>query len=274
MKAAIMERTDRDIPFQWLALGTAVLVVAVTIIYYMFTGSWLAAIIAAAIMTVAGFLLSAVGGYLVGLVGSSNQPLSGLTLSALVLSALVMLAIGAKGMSGVAAVLGVASVVACACSVSGSLIQDLKAGHLLGGTPWKMQVVEIVSVIVLSLFLMFPIVALHEANLATGGIGGRALPAPQAGLMAQLAKGIVGGQMAWGLIGIGAAFGIALIMCGARSPDAGRGGHVPAVRHGFRDLRGRRFEVGGGPDRRAARAGATREDRREGRAAGIRADRR
>ncbi|MBZ5728771.1 MAG: oligopeptide transporter, OPT family [Acidobacteriia bacterium] len=212
------ERTDRDIPLQWLAIGTAVLVVAVTIIYYMFTGSWAAAIIAAAIMTVAGFLLSAVGGYLVGLVGSSNQPLSGLTLSALVLSALVMLAIGAKGMSGVAAVLGVASVVACACSVSGSLIQDLKAGHLLGGTPWKMQVVEILAVILLSLFLMLPIVALHEANLATGGIGGRALPAPQAGLMAQLAKGIVGGQMAWGLIGIGAAFGIALIMCGARSP--------------------------------------------------------
>jgi putative OPT family oligopeptide transporter len=213
-----LARTDRDIPFQWLAIGTAVLVVAVTIIYYMFTGSWMAAIIAAAIMTVAGFLLSAVGGYLVGLVGSSNQPLSGLTLSALVLSALMMLAIGAKGLSGVAAVLGVASVVACACSVSGSLIQDLKAGHLLGGTPWKMQVVEIVSVIVLSLFLMFPIVALHEANLATGGICGRALPAPQAGLMAQLAKGIVGGQMAWGLIAIGAAFGIALIMCGARSP--------------------------------------------------------
>jgi putative OPT family oligopeptide transporter len=129
-----------------------------------------------------------------------------------------MLAIGAKGMTGVAAVLGVASVVACACSVSGSLIQDLKAGYLLGGTPWKMQVVEIAAVCVLSLFLMLPIVALHEANLATGGIGGRALPAPQAGLMAQLAKGIVGGQMAWGLIAIGAAFGIALIMCGAKSP--------------------------------------------------------
>jgi len=217
-EAAHRERIDRDIPFQWLLVGTAVLSVAVTVIYYAFTGSWMAAIIAGAIMTVAGFLLSAVGGYLVGLIGSSNQPLSGLTLSALVLSALVMLAIGAKGMSGVAAVLGVASVVACACSVSGSLIQDLKAGYLLGGTPWKMQVVEILSVILLSLFLMFPIIALHEANLATGGIGGRALPAPQAGLMAQLATGIVGGHMAWGLIGIGAAFGIALIMCGARSP--------------------------------------------------------
>jgi len=192
--------------------------VAITAIYYYFTQSWLAAILAAVIMSVSGFFLSAVGGYLTGLVGSSNQPLSGLTLSALMLSALVMLAIGAKGMAGVAAVLGVASVVACACSVSGSLIQDLKAGYLLGGTPWKMQVVEIIAVIQLSLFLMLPIIALHQANLATGGIGGRELPAPQAGLMAQLAKGIVGGEMAWGLIGIGAAFGIALLFCGARSP--------------------------------------------------------
>ncbi len=215
---ASLDRTERDIPLPWLVGGVGVLSVAITGIYFYFTGSWTAAVIAAAVMGITGFLLSAVGGYLVGLVGSSNQPLSGLTLSALVLSALVMLAIGAKGMSGVAAVLGVASVVACACSVSGSLIQDLKAGHLLGGTPWKMQVVEIISVALLSLFLMLPIIALHEANLATGGIGGRALPAPQAGLMAQLARGIVGGQMAWGLLGIGAAFGIALILCGARSP--------------------------------------------------------
>jgi len=214
----LQDRTERDIPFKWVVLGTIVLTVAITAIYYYFTQSWLAAILAAAIMSVSGFFLSAVGGYLTGLVGSSNQPLSGLTLSALMLSALVMLAIGAKGMAGVAAVLGVASVVACACSVSGSLIQDLKAGYLLGGTPWKMQVVEIIAVIQLSLFLMLPIIALHQANLATGGIGGRELPAPQAGLMAQLAKGIVGGEMAWGLIGIGAAFGIALLFCGARSP--------------------------------------------------------
>jgi OPT family oligopeptide transporter len=214
----LRDRTERDIPFKWVVLGTIVLTVAITAIYYYFTQSWLAAILAAAIMSVSGFFLSAVGGYLTGLVGSSNQPLSGLTLSALMLSALVMLAIGAKGMAGVAAVLGVASVVACACSVSGSLIQDLKAGYLLGGTPWKMQVVEIIAVIQLSLFLMLPIIALHQANLATGGIGGRELPAPQAGLMAQLAKGIVGGEMAWGLIGIGAAFGIALLFCGARSP--------------------------------------------------------
>ncbi|HNY41034.1 MAG TPA: oligopeptide transporter, OPT family, partial [Bryobacteraceae bacterium] len=172
-------RTEQDIPARWVILSLAILFIPITAIYYGFTGGWTSALVAAAIMGGAGFLLSAVGGYLVGLVGSSNQPLSGLTLSALVLAALLLLAMGVRGPSGVAAVLGVAAVVAVAVSVSGSMIQDLKAGHILGGTPWKMQLVEIVAVISLSFFLMGPIIALHEANLATGGIGGRALPAPQ-----------------------------------------------------------------------------------------------
>lgn len=217
-EAKTLDRTERDIPPRWVILSIAVLLIPITAIYYYFTRGIGSAIVAALIMTVTGFLLSAVGGYLVGLVGSSNQPLSGLTLAALIIAALVMLTIGVTGLAGVAAVLGVAAVVCVACSVSGSLIQDLKAGHLLGGTPWKMELVEIISVILLAFFLMGPIIALHQANLATGGIGGRALPAPQAGLMAQLAKGIVGGQMAWGLLGIGAAFGVALLLCGARSP--------------------------------------------------------
>ena len=217
-EAQTLDPTERDIPPRWVIICTAVLLIPITAIYYYFTHGIVSAIVAALIMTVTGFLLSAVGGYLVGLVGSSNQPLSGLTLAALIIAALVMLTIGVTGLAGVAAVLGVAAVVCVACSVSGSLIQDLKAGHLLGGTPWKMEVVEIISVILLAFFLMGPIIALHQANLDTGGIGGRALPAPQAGLMAQLAKGIVGGQMAWGLLGIGAAFGIALLLCGARSP--------------------------------------------------------
>ena len=211
------ERTERDIPAKWVLLAIVALSIPVTGIYYYFTRGWAAAITAAVVMMIAGFLLSAVGGYLVGLVGSSNQPLSGLTLSALLIAALLMVAIGVTGLSGVAAVLGVAAVVCVSCSVSGSLIQDLKAGYLLRGTPWKMQVVEIIAVVMLAFFLMGPIIALHEANLADGGIGGRSLPAPQAGLMAQLTKGIVGGQMAWGLLAIGAAFGIALILCGAKA---------------------------------------------------------
>jgi putative OPT family oligopeptide transporter len=212
------DRADRDLPLRFVLGGALVLAGLIAAIYRHFTGEWISALSAAAVMTLAGFLLSAVGGYLVGLVGSSNQPLSGLTLAALLLAALVMLAAGVAGAPGAAAVLGVAAVTACACSVAGSLIQDLKAGHLLGGTPWKMQVVEILAVVTLSFFLLAPIAALHESNLATGGIGGRALPAPQAGLMAQLAKGIAGGQMAWGLLVIGAALGVALILCGARAP--------------------------------------------------------
>ncbi len=217
-EGAHVERTDRDIPARWVILSIFLLTIPITFIYYYFTHGWFPAIMAAVVMGISGFILAAVGGYLVGLVGSSNQPLSGLTLSALLIAALLMVAIGVTGIRGVAAVLGVAAVVCVSCSVSGSLIQDLKAGQLLGGTPWKMQVVEIIAVVMLAFFLMGPIIALHEANLADGGIGGRSLPAPQAGLMAQLTKGIVGGQMAWGLLIIGAAFGVALILSGARSP--------------------------------------------------------
>jgi putative OPT family oligopeptide transporter len=212
------DRTEQDMPMHIVLIAMAVLTVVTTLVYFYFTGNVVAAIVASVAMTFTGFVLCAVGGYLVGLVGSSNQPLSGLTLSSLILSALLLTTFGVRGAPGMIAVLGVASVVAMACSVSGSLIQDLKAGHLLGGTPWKMQLVEIVTVILLAFFLMAPIIMLHEANLDTGGIGGRALPAPQAGLMAQLAKGIVGGEMAWGLLAIGAAFAIALICVGARSP--------------------------------------------------------
>ena len=218
--AEIIQKTrlDIDISIKWIIVAIAGLVIPITIIYQHFAGSWAAALLAALVMTVAGFFLSAVGGYLVGLVGSSNQPVSGLTLCALVVAALVMVAIGAKGLGGVAAVLGVASVVCCACCVSGSLIQDLKAGHLLGGTPWKMELVEVFAVTAVSFFLLLPIVALHEANLSTGGIGGRALPAPQAALMAELAQGIVGGQMPWGLLLMGCLFGVGLIMIEAPSP--------------------------------------------------------
>jgi len=211
-------RLDIDIPIKWIILSIVGLVIPITIIYYHFAASWGGAILAAVVMTLSGFFLAAVGGYLVGLVGSSNQPVSGLTLAALVIAALMMVAIGVKGLGGVAAVLGVASVVCCACCVSGSLIQDLKAGYLLGGTPWKMEVVEILSVTAVSFFLLLPIIALHEANLSSGGIGGKALPAPQAGLMAQLAQGIVGGQMPWGLLLMGVLFGVFLVMIQAPSP--------------------------------------------------------
>jgi putative OPT family oligopeptide transporter len=125
-----------------------------------------------------------------------------------------------RGLQGVGAVLGVAAVVCCAICVSGSLIQDLKVGHLLGGTPRKMEIAEIVATITTSFVLVYPMLWLHQANILKGGIGigDRALSAPQAGLMAQLAQGIVGGQMPWGLILFGMCFSLALILMKAPSP--------------------------------------------------------
>jgi len=217
--AAVPLRTEKDLPARGVLLGIAALSVPVAIIYYHFSQSLTGALVAAVVMMVAGFFFSAVGSYLVGLVGSSNQPVSGLALSTLILSALLMVGFGITGLRGVAAVLGVAAVVCSAICVSGSLIQDLKVGHYLGATPWKMEVAEIVATVVTSFVLVFPIVILHEGNIKMGGIGigDRALPAPQAGLMAQMAQGIVGGEMPWALILFGMAFAVVLILLKAPS---------------------------------------------------------
>ena len=219
-RIAAPSRLEQDLDGRGMLLGIVGLTVPMIWLYWRFTQNWVGAVVAAVVMLALGFLLSAVGGYLVGLVGGSNQPVSGLTLSALILAALLMVAFGVTGLAGVGAVLGVAAVVCCAICVSGSLIQDLKVGHLLGGTPRKMEIAEIVATITTSFVLVFPMIWLHQANLKTGGIGigDPQLPAPQAGLMAQLAQGIVGGEMPWGLILFGMCFSLALILIKAPSP--------------------------------------------------------
>ncbi len=213
-------RLEQDIDARGLLMGIAGLSLPMAWLYWRFTGHVGSAVVAALVMLVLGFLLSAVGGYLVGLVGGSNQPVSGLTLSALILAALLMVAFGVTGLAGVGAVLGVAAVVCCAICVSGSLIQDLKVGVMLGGTPRKMEWAEIIATVATAFVLVFPMLWLHDANIKQGGIGigDRALSAPQAGLMAQLAQGIVGGEMPWGLILFGMCFSLALILMRAPSP--------------------------------------------------------
>jgi putative OPT family oligopeptide transporter len=213
-------RLERDLDSRGILLGIVGLTIPMVWIYWKFTRNLVGAVVAAVVMLVLGFLLSAVGGYLVGLVGGSNQPVSGLTLSALILAALLMVAFGVTGLQGVGAVLGVSAVVCCAICVSGSLIQDLKVGHILGGTPRKMEIAEIIATITTSFVLVFPMLWLHQANIKMGGIGigDRALSAPQAGLMAQLAQGIVGGEMPWGLILFGMLFSVGMILIKAPSP--------------------------------------------------------
>lgn len=213
-------RLEQDLDLRMTLGVTILLAIPMAVLYYYFSQSVVGAVVSAVVMLLLGFLLSAVGGYLVGLVGGSNQPISGLTLSTLIIAALLMVFFGVKGIHGVGAVLGVAAVVCCACAISGDMIQDLKIGQLLGGTPRRMEIAEIISVIIVSFVLVFPIIALHKSNILGGGIGigDKALPAPQAGLMAQLAVGIVGGEMPWGLILFGAFLALALIMIKAPAP--------------------------------------------------------
>jgi len=189
-------------------------------LYIYFSGNVVVGVVAAVLMLIVGFFFSTVSGSLVGMIGSSNNPISGLTLSTLIIAALLMVSLGASGPTGVATVLAVAAVVCVAAAVAGELLQDFKVGYILGGTPRTIQLVELIAVVVSSLVMYFPLMVLHEGNIKAGGtgFGDRQLAAPQAGLMAMLAQGIVGGDMAWPLVGVGVMMGLGLILLQARSP--------------------------------------------------------
>jgi putative OPT family oligopeptide transporter len=219
----VTNRTERDLNAKAVFLGIGLVFVAMIGLYYFFlsgAGNLLpskvvaGAVTAAIVMVILGFFFAAVSGNLVGMIGSSNNPVSGLTLCTLVVAALLMVALGVAGAGGVAAVLGVAAVVCVSSAVAGEMLQDLKVGHVLGGTPSKMQIGDILGILVASLVLFFPLMVLDNAY----HFGSPELPAPQAGLMAMLAQGIVGGNMAWPLVVVGILMGFALIMIEVRSP--------------------------------------------------------
>jgi putative OPT family oligopeptide transporter len=218
-----INRTERDLNAKVVFIGVALVFIAMIGLYYFFiagagtlTGSKIltGAIVAALVMVVLGFFFAAVSGNLVGMIGSSNNPVSGLTLCTLVVSALLMVALGVAGVSGVAAVLGVAAVICVSSAVAGEMLQDLKVGYILGGTPARMQIGDMFGIIIASLVLFFPLMVLDNAY----HFGSAQLPAPQAGLMAMLSQGIVGGNMAWPLVVVGILMGFAMIMVKVRSP--------------------------------------------------------
>ena len=177
-------------------------------------------IVAAIVMLIIAFFFATVSGYLVGMIGSTNNPISGLTLTTLIIAALLMVSLGVSGPGGVAVVLGVAAVACVSSAVAGELLQDFKVGYILGGTPRKIQIAELIAVVVASSAMYWPLYILQAANIKSGGtgFGDPKLSAPQAGLMATLAQGIVGGDMPWPLVVVGVMFGIVMIMVKVRSP--------------------------------------------------------
>jgi len=208
-------RTEKDINFLYVFIAIGVLFIPMLFIYYHYTQSAGIALVTMLVMALAGFLFAAVAGYLVSIIGSSSNPISGLTLSTLLIAAGMLLILGMTGNPGIMAVLAVATVVCCIAGVAGDMIQDWKVGHILGGTPWRMELGGLIGVVAAALILVIPIMILHKGG---GGIGSDALPAPQAGLMATMAKGIIGGQMEWGLIIAGMLFSVGLILIKSPSP--------------------------------------------------------
>jgi putative OPT family oligopeptide transporter len=217
---AALSRTERYMSSKVVFSLIGAVFVCMIGLYIYFSGQVGAGVVAAVVMLILGFFFATVSGNLCGFIGSSNNPVSGLTLSTLLIAALLMVSLGVSGLGGVAAVLGVAAVVCVSSSVAGELLQDFKVGYILGGTPRNIQIAELIAVVVASLVMYFPLVLLHEGNIRAGGtgFGDRQLPAPQAGLMALLAQGIVGGDMPWPLVLVGILLGFAFIAMNVKSP--------------------------------------------------------
>ncbi len=208
-------RTEYDTPMSWVLIGIGVLIVPIYIIYERVIGDFTISIFMAMIMVVFGFLFSAVAGYMAGLVGSSNNPISGVTIATILASALILLALMGSGAErGPAAAIMVGAVVCCAAAIAGDNMQDLKAGHILGATPFRQQIMQMVGVV--SAALVLPLVL---QLLMTGyGFGPvteahpDALAAPQATLMASVAEGVFKGNLPWDMVYVGMAIGVAIIL--------------------------------------------------------------
>jgi uncharacterized oligopeptide transporter (OPT) family protein len=200
-----LARTERDTPMNWVGLALVVSVVPLFFVFHAITGAVGTSVFMAFVMLVAGFLFSAVASYMAGLVGSSNNPISGVTIATLLTSALLLVALGTDSASGPAAAILICAVVCCAAAIGGDNMQDLKAGHLLGATPYKQQIMQAVGVLSAAL-VMAPILSALLNAYGIGEIhveGQEPLEAPQASLMKSVAEGVFRGGLPWLMVGIG-----------------------------------------------------------------------
>jgi putative OPT family oligopeptide transporter len=209
-----LAETERDLPMKWMLVALVAFVIPLLLLYQAIVGNWGVSIPMAIIMIVAGFLFVSVSAYLAGLVGSSNNPVSGITIATILFASVVlMLLLGRDSPIGAVAAIMIGAVVCCAAAVGGDNLQDLKAGYIVGATPWKQQLMLGIGAFSCAL-VMAPVLNLLAQAY---GIGAptpehpNSLSAPQATLMASVARGMFGGALPWGIIAIGAGVGAAII---------------------------------------------------------------
>ena len=203
-------KNQRDLPASAINIFSLLAVLLVGFVYYNITGSTGITILTTFIMIIMAFFFTAVASYIVGLVGNSNSPVSGMTITAVLFTGGMLYVFGFSGTEGMVATLGVAAIVCCAACTSGDVCNDLKTGQIVGSRPYRQQIMQIIGVGVASL-VMAPILQLLHEN-TPGGIGGRELAAPQAGLFASLADGFFGdGNLPLDMVAIGAVLGILIL---------------------------------------------------------------
>ncbi|WHY75015.1 OPT family oligopeptide transporter [Fictibacillus enclensis] len=213
-----IQRTDKDMPFRYVILGVVALVIIIGAAPVTNVG-----FIGAIAIAIFGFLFVAVASRIVGIVGSSSSPVSGMTIATLLIVTLVYKVTGLTGLDGMKAALTVAAIVCTALAVAGDISQDLKTGHLVGGTPWKQQVAMMIGVIASGLVIGIILIVLDKSY----GMGSQQLPAPKAAIMKVLVQGIFGGDLPWSLIFIGAAIAIVIEFLGLNSLVVAVGLYLP-----------------------------------------------
>jgi putative OPT family oligopeptide transporter len=210
----IVAETERDLPMKWMLVALVAFVVPLGLLYQAIVDQWMVSIPMTIIMIVAGFLFVSVSAYLAGLVGSSNNPVSGITIATILFASVVLvLLLGGDSKIGAVAAIMIGAVVCCAAAVGGDNLQDLKAGYIVGATPWKQQLMLAIGAFSCAL-IMAPVLNLLAQAYGIGAPTAEhpnPLSAPQATLMASVANGMFGGKLPWTMIAIGAGIGAVVI---------------------------------------------------------------
>ena len=203
------KRTDEDLNFKFVFLMIGALTIPVFILYVYISDMWAVSAIMAVFAILFAFVASAIAGYMAGLLGSSNNPISGVTVSVLLITSLILLGFGLTGNVGAYGIaILIAAVICCAAAISGDVLQSMTCGQMIGATPKKQQIAEIIGILAAAPILALVVQALDQAYK----IGSTNLPAPQAFLMAGIVKGVLGGDMVWPFVVAGMVLAFVLIL--------------------------------------------------------------
>lgn len=214
--AVSVAHTDRDIPMKYVLLGIVAFTLPLAVLYNAIVDNAGVAVTMTVIMIVAGFVFCSVSAYLAGLVGSSNNPVSGITICTILFASLVLaFLIGRGNAVGPVAAIMIGAVVCCAACIAGDNLQDLKAGHLIGASPWRQQVMLGIGAISCAL-IMAPVLNLLLKAYGMGPATAahpQSLQAAQATLMEAVSRGMFGGKLPWNMVAVGAGVGALIIIC-------------------------------------------------------------